>query len=206
MIDSLLMFIVLTNLFLLGSSSINTCILLVAVQGVLLGILVLISHFSIHAIVISTGSIILKGWVFPWLLYRTMRGVNIRQQIKPIISYTTSLLMGIFILSVSFWIGGQLLFPGFSLLITVAIFTSLSGLFLMITRKKAISQVLGYLVLENGIFCFGTLLAQHQPLLVEMGVLLDVFVAVFVMGITMFYISEEFDHINTQYLSSLRDV
>lgn len=95
MIDSLLMFIVLTNLFLLGSSSINTCIRLVAVQGVLLGILVLISHFSIHAIVISTGSIILKGWVFPWLLYRTMRGVNIRQQIKPIISYTTSLLMGI---------------------------------------------------------------------------------------------------------------
>ena len=204
MIDSLLMFIVLTNLFLLGSSSINTCIRLVAVKGVLL--LVLISHFSIHAIVISTGSIILKGWVFPWLLYRTMRGVNIRQQIKPIISYTTSLLMGIFILSISFWIGGQLLFPGFSLLITVAIFTSLSGLFLMITRKKAISQVLGYLVLENGIFCFGTLLAQHQPLLVEMGVLLDVFVAVFVMGITMFYISEEFDHINTQYLSSLRDV
>ncbi|MBU0600098.1 hypothetical protein KJ997_04910 [bacterium] len=75
----------------------------------------------------------------------------------------------------------------------------------MTTRRKAINQVLGYLVLENGIFCFGTSLTQHQPLLVEMGVLLDVFVAVFVMGITMFRISEEFDHINTQYLSSLRD-
>ncbi|MBU0600099.1 hypothetical protein KKB84_04080 [bacterium] len=85
MIDSLLMLIVLTNLFLLGSSSINTCIRLVAVQGVLLGILVLISHFSIHTIVISTGSIILKGWVFPWLLYRTTRGVNIHQKVKPVI-------------------------------------------------------------------------------------------------------------------------
>ncbi|MFH1562774.1 MAG: hydrogenase [Nitrospirota bacterium] len=205
MIDNLLILIILTNLFLLGLNRINACIRLVAVQGVLLGILVLVSHFSIHTIIISLGSIILKGWGFPWLLYRTMRGVNIRQKVEPIIGYTMSLIIGVFILIVSFWVGERLLLANSKLLVTVAIFTSMTGLFLTISRRKAINQVLGYLVLENGIFCFGTSLTQHEPLLVEIGVLLDVFVAVFVMGITMFYISEEFDHIDTQHLSSLRD-
>jgi hydrogenase-4 component E len=68
-----------------------------------------------------------------------------------------------------------------------------------------VSQVLGFLVLENGIFTFGVGLVQELSLLVELGVLLDVFVAVFVMGIMIFHISREFDHLDADRLSTLKD-
>ena len=69
----------------------------------------------------------------------------------------------------------------------------------------ALSQVLGYLAMENGIYAFGMAFAIQEPLMVEMGVLLDVFVAVFVMGIAIHHISREFDHIDTDKLSALKD-
>ena len=73
------------------------------------------------------------------------------------------------------------------------------------SRRKALTQVMGYLVLENGIYLFGITLGREAPLLVEMGVSLDVFVAVFVMGIIIFHISREFDHIDVDQLASLKD-
>jgi len=79
------------------------------------------------------------------------------------------------------------------------------GLLLIVSRRKAVTQVLGYLALENGIFVFGVGLARQATLLVEMGILLDVFVAVFVMGIAIFHISREFDHIDTDQLSLLKE-
>jgi hydrogenase-4 component E len=81
----------------------------------------------------------------------------------------------------------------------------LIGLFLIVSRRKAVAQVLGYLALENGVFVFGVGLVRQATLLVEMGILLDVFVAVFVMGIAIFHISREFDHIDTDRLSLLKE-
>ncbi len=79
------------------------------------------------------------------------------------------------------------------------------GLLLIVSRRKAVMQTLGYLAMENGIYAFGLAFAVEEPLLVEMGVLLDVFVAVFVMGIAIHHISREFDHIDTDRLSTLKD-
>ena len=79
------------------------------------------------------------------------------------------------------------------------------GLLLIVSRSKAVMQALGYLAMENGIYAFGLAFAVEEPLLVEMGVLLDVFVAVFVMGIAIHHISREFDHIDTDRLSALKD-
>jgi hydrogenase-4 component E len=89
--------------------------------------------------------------------------------------------------------------------VPVALFTSLVGLFVIISRRKALTQVLGYLVLENGIYTFGVGLVQNTPMLVELGVLLDVFVAVFVMGIAIFHINRQFDHIDTDRMVLLKD-
>jgi hydrogenase-4 component E len=68
-----------------------------------------------------------------------------------------------------------------------------------------LNQVVGYLVLENGVYLFGLILAPEVPLLVELGILLDVFVAVFVMGIAIFHISREFDHLEMDQLTTLKD-
>jgi hydrogenase-4 component E len=89
--------------------------------------------------------------------------------------------------------------------VPAAFFSILSGLFLIISRRTALSQVIGYLVLENGIYTFGISLVQEEEFLVELGVLLDVLVGVFVMGITLFHISREFDHIDVDRLSALKD-
>jgi hydrogenase-4 component E len=81
----------------------------------------------------------------------------------------------------------------------------LTGFLLLMTRIKAITQVLGYLILENGIYTFGLLLLQATPFLVEVGVLLDLFVAIFVMGIIINHISREFTSISTDRLTVLKD-
>jgi hydrogenase-4 component E len=75
----------------------------------------------------------------------------------------------------------------------------------MTTRRKAITQVLGFLVIENGIFIFGLLLLEAMPFLVEAGVLLDLFVAILVMGIIIHRISREFASVDTQDLSLLKE-
>ena len=81
----------------------------------------------------------------------------------------------------------------------------LCGLFLIACRRTAITQVVGYLVLANGVTLFGIGLALEQPLLVELGILLNVFFAVMVMGIAIYHINQEFDSIDVSKLDSLRD-
>ena len=93
-----------------------------------------------------------------------------------------------------------------ALLVPAGLFTVWTGLFLIMARRKAITQVLGYIVMENGIFALGMVLVEAMPLLVELGVLLDIFVAVFVMGIIVFQINREFDHIDSDQLSALREL
>ena len=90
-------------------------------------------------------------------------------------------------------------------LVPTALSTVWAGLLLVVSRKKAVNQVLGFLVLENGVFVFGLLLSDFMPIMVEAGVLLDLFAAVFVMGIVMFHINREFSSLDTEKLSALRD-
>jgi hydrogenase-4 component E len=141
-------------------------------------------------------------------LWRALRGAEIRREVEPFVGFTASVLLGLAMLALTLWIGARLPLPeppASPLLVPVALFTMLVGLFLTIGRRKAISQVLGYLVLENGIVAFGIALSHEAPLSVELGVLLDVFVAVLVMGIIIHNIREEFDHIDTDRLAILKD-
>jgi hydrogenase-4 component E len=92
-----------------------------------------------------------------------------------------------------------------TLLVPAALATLLAGLLVLVSRSKAIAQVLGYLLVENGIFIFGLSLMRDMPLLMELGVLLDLFVAVFLMGIVVHHISREFDHLDTRELTALKD-
>jgi hydrogenase-4 component E len=209
--DIILVLVVLTNLRLLGSSRLGSSIRVVAAQGVILGLLPILAHtqhLSLRFAALAGGTIALKGIVFPWFLFRAVREAEVTREVQPYVGYVTSLLAGVVILGVSFWMCQRLPMPptiASSWLAPVAIFSIFAGLFLIVSRKRAISQVLGFLVLENGVYTFGVGIAPQTSLLVEAGVLLDVFVAVFVMGITLFHINREFDHIETDRLSSLKD-
>jgi hydrogenase-4 component E len=210
-VEGFLVILVLTNLWLLGSSRLLSCIAAVSVQGVLLGILPLVIRIDapLWRLLLQAGvSLGLKGIVFPILLLRAVRSVDARREVQPFVGYSTSLLIGVALLAASLFTGLRLSLPGNTapvLLVPAAIFTALTGLFVIVARRSAIVQALGYLAMENGIAAFGMALAEHEPLLVEMGTFLDAFVAVFVMGITIFHINREFDHIDVERLSNLKD-
>ena len=199
----------LTNLVLLGSSRLAVLIRMAALQGLLLGTLPFLTggELIVHQWLLAIAALVLKGAVFPWLLSRARKNAEVRREIEPFVSYMVSLAGGLAALIFSLWLASRLPCPanlGSTLVVPLALFTFLTGLFLIISRKNALTQVLGYLAMENGIYAFGLAIAVEAPVLVELGVLLDVFVAVFLMGIVIFHISREFEHIDTGRLSSLK--
>jgi len=208
--DMLLVCLILTTFKLLASSRLDACVRAVAAQGVGLGLLTLAAHkgaLSLHIVALAFGSMAVKGFVFPWLLFLALREAKVRREVEPYVGYTLSILSGLFALGVSLWIGSRLHLAteSFSkLALPSALFTVLAGLFVIVARRKAVMQVLGFLVLENGIYSFGVARVGDMPFLVELGVLLDLLVAVFVMGITIYHINREFDHIDTDRLDSLK--
>jgi hydrogenase-4 component E len=211
LIDATIVLLILTNLRLIASSRISSCIYVVAFQGILLGVLPLLvgtEHLTLRAGALSGVTILLKGIIFPWLLLRALQSAQVRREMEPFVGYTMSLLVGAVLLGTAMWIGRRLPLPipaASPLMVPLAMFNIMIGLFAIISRRKALTQVLGYLVLENGIYAFGLAFALNEPLLVELGVLLDAFMAVFVMGIIIFHISREFDHMDTDRLNLLKD-
>lgn len=207
--DQLLVLVMLINFLLLGSSRMNVSIRAVAFQGVVLGILPLLIHTpSWHLFAISAGITIAKGIVIPWLLLGAMQKVQIKREIEPYIGYVPTLLIGAVTTAMAFVFAAKLpLAPEHQglLIIPSSIATIIAGFLILTTRRKAISQVTGYLVLENGIFIFGLLLTEAMPIMVEAGVLLDLIVGIFVMGIIINHISREFSSIDTSRLTVLKE-
>jgi hydrogenase-4 component E len=210
-LDFLLVLLVLTNLHLLGSSRLASCIRTVAFQAVLLGVLPLVADgptVTLRVLGLCLASLAIKAGVLPWLLRRAVVQAGVRNEVEPLVGFTTSLVVGVVLLGLAMHVAGRLPLPKGDpnwLLIPVALFTISVGLFLISTRVKAVMQALGYLAMENGVYAFGLAFAVEEPLLVEMGVLLDVFVAVLVMGITIHHISRDCEHMDTDRLSTLKD-
>jgi hydrogenase-4 component E len=211
LLDTLTILLMFTNLRLLGLSRINASIRTVAAQGVLLGIIALAAnagHWSAHILLIAAIGIAVKGVVVPILLDRALRAAKIRREVEPFLGYIPSVLTGVAAFLISLEVASRLPLPSrpiSDLLVPASLTTMFVGLLMIVSRKKALSQALGYLVFENGIYAFGVGVAYEVPVLVEMGILLDVFVAVFVMGIIVFHIAREFDSIDTTRLAELKE-
>jgi hydrogenase-4 component E len=199
------------NLLALGSSRLPSLIRTVAWQGAVLGVMPLLIEqgafdWRVAAVVVAT--MVGKGILIPGLLRRAMRAANIEREIQPFLGYVPSLLLGAGGTIAAVALARALpLLPEHtgSLLVPGAIASVLTGFILMIGRVKAISQVCGYLILENGIYLFGLLLIHSTPLLVESGILLDVTVGVFVIGIIVDRIQRAFDSLDTRKLTTLRE-
>lgn len=205
------------NLMALGSSRIPSLIRAMSVQGVVLGVMplliehlfgweVLLRHWPVLLVAVAT--ITVKGIVIPRLLNRAMRAANIDRDMEPLIGYVPSILLGAGGTIAAMALARSLpLLPEHagSLLVPGALASVLTGFVLLIGRTKAISQVCGYLILENGIYLFGLLLIHATPLLVEAGILLDLTVGVFVIGIIVDHIQRAFDSLDTRKLTVLRE-
>ena len=200
------------DILLLAGNRMKSAIKAVALQGVLVSILPVITDIDVfgfkHVLIFACISGLIKGFVLPQMLTRAMKSANIPTDIEAYVGYNLSLFIGLCGLGGSWWLTNQLTLPDMDdpkLLVTVAIFSVIVGLFVLTARMKAITQALGYLAFENGIYMFGVAAAPKQHLLVELAMLLDLLVGIFLMGIIVFHIQREFDHIDVDRLSALSD-
>jgi len=208
--DPLLVVVLLLNLFTLGTTRLRAVIGASAMQGVVLGVLTVTAHggVTVEVVLVALAATAIKGVVIPRLLHKAMRDVAIEREIEPLIGFIPSLLLGALGTALAVIFSETLPLIAVhkqSLLMPTSFATVLTGFIILTTRRKAITQVVGYLILENGIFIMGLALLDAMPFLVEVGVLLDLFVAIFVMGIIINHIGREFASTDVARLSSLKE-
>ena len=214
-VNLLLVGVLLLNLFMLGTSRIRGLIQAAALQGVVLAAILLLvadswtaDRIGLNTVLLALATVVLKGSLIPRMLRRALREAQIKREVEPLIGFAPSMLLGALgtLLSLAFASGLPLAPQHQDLLILPASFsTVVTGFLLLTTRIKAITQAIGYLVLENGIFLFGMLLVDAMPFLVEVGVLLDLFVGIFVVSIIIHHIQREFASLDTRRLASLKE-
>ncbi len=212
--DLLLLAVVMLDLYIVATGRLHSLVRSTALQGFALALLPVALWGSqpegriFHIILMSVGTFAIKVIVIPLLLRSAIREANVRREVDPFISLHGSLLIGAVLVGVSFWFASLLILPRpapSGLLLPAAFSTLLLGFLVLVTRRKAVTQVVGYLMLENGVFMFGQMLARDLPFAVELGILLDLLVGVFVMGIAIHHISREFEDIDTERLAVLKE-
>jgi hydrogenase-4 component E len=196
-LNLLLVALLLLGFWMLAASRLRALIQCAAAQGWLVGLAYLLMHGarSARAAALALGIVAIKGVLIPRILLRALRGQAVRRELEPLVSFTGSLLLGGAAAAVSVLFARTLPLreaDGAALLVPTAFATVLTGAIVLTTRRKALTQIVGYLTLENGIFIFGLTLLEAMPFLVEAGVLLDVLVGVFAMGIVVEHIERGF--------------
>lgn len=210
MVDLILALVMLLNFALLGSGRIRVLIRTAAMQGMVISALPLaLGHeHSTRGVVLALIALVIKGFVIPAILLRAFDRLNIRREVEPFIGYSASLLLVALGTAGGVLIGRNLpLAPEHAgnLAVAASLATVFAGFLLLITRRKAITQATGYLILENGISIFGLTLVGGVPFLVETTLLLDLVAGVFVMVIVMNHIHRAFTTLDTRHLTSLKE-
>lgn len=208
--NMLLIVVLITDLTMAANSRLGTCINITAIQGFALGFLPLAigleKGMNFELVAIAVIGIALRGILFPYILHRSLLNSGTSRELKPIVGYFLSVAIVLVLIFASLWISIRIDFiaPQLLLLSTVALSTIFVGTFFIVGRRLAIMQILGYILLENGIYCMGLAFVQDIPMIVELGVLFDAIVAVFVMSVATNKIHEEFEHFDIQKLDSLK--
>lgn len=146
--------------------------------------------------------------VLPWLLHRLIRKLNIKWDVETLINIPTTMLVGIALVIFAFNLAAPISQLSESItrgLIGIALASVLLSFLMMLTRRKAVPQVVGFLSIENGLFFAATSATHGMPLVVELGVALDVLVGTFIFGIFFFQIRETFDSLDITHMEKLRD-
>jgi hydrogenase-4 component E len=211
--DFLLLAVVVLDLYAVSTTRMTACVKATALQGLALALLPVALWWNgattplVHVVVMSVCTLAFKAIAIPIMLARAIRNVDVRREVEPFVSLHLSLILAAILVGLSFWLAGGL---GLStsapsrILVPASFSTLLVGFLILVSRRKAITQVIGYLLIENGIFVFSQSVAAKLPFIVELGVLLDLLVAIFVMNIVIHQISREFDHINVDKLNLLK--
>ena len=193
-----------------GQKALFTTIRLYAVQSLLLAVVaatIAISEGRHELFVMAAITVALKTLLIPWFLMRVIDRIGIHREIEPFLNVPTSLLVCVGLTVVGYRVSTG--FPSGAHhvghhLIGVALSMLLIGLFLMVTRKKAITQILALLTVENAVFLVAVGVTSGMPLVVELGIAFDVILAVLVLGILVHRIVDRFESMDVSRLSKLK--
>ncbi len=209
-LNAILVVVLVMNLFVLGASRIHAVIRIVAAQGALLGVIPLLvsEGLRLPTVLVVLATVTIKGVTVPGIMMRALRDAAIKREVEPLISRLASTVLGAGAILLALLYADNLPVTGPHaelLLVPASMATVLVGFILLTTRFTALNQIVGYLVLENGIFIFGMLLVEAMPLVVELGVLLDLVVGIFVICIIVNHINRAFSSLDTRQLASLKE-
>ena len=195
----------------LSQRRVRTLLDLFAAQGAVLACSTAIVAWGTHQPHLYASAALtlgLKVLLLPWLLHRLIVRLDVRWDVEPLINIPTTMLIGIVLVVFAF----NLAVPISELASTVtratlgiAMATVLLAFLMMITRRKALSQVIGFLSMENGLFFAATSATYGMPMVVELGIALDVLVGMLILGVFFFQIREQFDSLDLRHLESLRE-
>ncbi|MBK8690044.1 MAG: formate hydrogenlyase [Betaproteobacteria bacterium] len=150
----------------------------------------------------------LKVFLLPFLLYRLIRRLDVKWDVEPLINIPTTMLVGIVLVVFAFNLAAPI--SNLSSTVTrstlgIAMASVMLSFLMMITRRKAIPQVIGFLAMENGLFFAATSATYGMPMVVELGIALDVLVGMLILGVFFFQIREQFDSLDLKHLEQLRE-
>lgn len=203
--------ILLTAFGLLAQRRIYGMLHLFALQGLFLSISTAIVGYTSglhHLYVSAVLTLVLKVFVLPYILYALIHKLHIRKEVEDLVNIPTTMLIGIALVIFSYHLTAPV--RELSTLMTkstlaVALSTVMLGFLVMITRKKAVTQIIGFLALENGLFFAATSATYGMPLVVELGVALDILIAAFIFGLFFFQIRTTFDSLDLKEMEKLKE-
>jgi hydrogenase-4 component E len=195
----------------LAQRRVMTLINLFAAQGFALASSTAIVAFATHQphLYWSVGlTLVLKVMLLPWLLHRLILRLDVKWDVEGLINIPTTMLLGIVLVVFAFNLAvpiSQLANTVTRATLGIAMASVMLAFLMMITRRKAIPQVIGFLAMENGLFFAATSATYGMPMVVELGIALDVLVAMLILGVFFFQIREQFDSLDLQHLEKLRE-
>ena len=208
MVQLLIALILVSTFMILGSTRLYSCVRAFGIQSFLLACVAGIVAFStgkIDIYIVALLTLAIKAVIIPYIFIYIIREIKVKREVELYVNISPSLIIGGLLVVISYYLIRSI--SVISELSSLSLSASMSlvsiGLFIMISRKKAIMQMLGILIMENGLFLGAISLTYGMPLLVELGIFFDVLIGVLIMGILIFRINKTFESIDTDTLKTL---
>jgi hydrogenase-4 component E len=211
LVNVLAAFLLLIAFAMLSQRRVLTLIKLLAWQGAALAASTAIVAWSTgqtHLYYSALLTVLLKVILIPWVLHRLIDRLFVRWDIETLINIPTTMLIGIGLVIFAFALATPISQMATTLTrstLGIALASVLLSFLMMIVRQKAVPQVIGFLAMENGLFFAATSATYGMPLVVELGVALDVLVGTFIFGIFFFHIRERFDSLDIRHMEKLKE-
>lgn len=170
-------------------------------------VMAFVTHDS-HLFFSAALTLVLKVVLIPWILHKLILRLNVRWDVEPLINVPTTMLIGIVLVIVAFNLALPITQISSSIArgtLGIALACILLSFMMMITRSKAVPQVIGFLTMENGLFFAATAATNGMPMIVELGIALDILVGILILGVFMFQIRERFDNLDIHNLENLKE-